>query len=164
MQTVEYLDHVTLCDDGVYRWTVTLSQPEAVYVRKVVLLTTGLICLFLVVFSLVIGMDGSEFAAMMISCAMAMLIALIVCMFAARTGKLTRSFEMTETEIRCMNPKMRQTIRFSDIRKVTVRGKMLFLSCRLASLTVFVPEGDFPTVRFHITSRLSPGTEVIEKL
>lgn len=159
----KYPDHVTLGPDGVYRWHAALNVEESKYVRKVVLLTVGGICVFLMIFAAVIGMDAPEMLSMLLTCAIAMAIALAICAFVRQPGYLKKYYEMTEQAVLQVNPKQRFRVDLSEVRKAIVSPNKITLYRRVIRMEVLVPAEDYQMVKFHILSRLGPGTEIVYK-
>lgn len=157
----KYPDRVTLGPDGVYRWAYSLNVEESRYVRTVVLLTVGGCCVFLMLFALIIGMDGEEMLAMVLTCAIAMAIALGICAFVRQPGRIKKYFEMTEQTVWQMNPKDRFRVDFSEVKKAIVMPNRIRLYRRVIRMDVRIPAEDYQMVKFHILSRLGPGTEII---
>ena len=156
-----YPDRVTLESDGVYRWAYSLNVEESKYVRTVVLLTVGGICVFLLLFAAIIGMDSTEMVAMLLTCAIAMVIALGICAFVRQPGYIKKYYEMTEQYVMQVNPKDRFRVDFTEVRKAIVKPNRITLYRRVIRMDVRIPAEDYSTVKFHILSRLGPGTEII---
>ena len=105
--------------------------------------------------------DGEEMLAMVLTCAIAMAIALGICAFVRQPGRIKKYYEMTEHTIFQMNPKDRFRVDFSEVKKAIIMPNRIRLYRRVIRMDVRIPAEDYQMVKFHILSRLGPDTEII---
>ena len=149
MKTVEFPQRVTLCDDGQYRWRVTLSREQAKsHYEDMIAVTVIVTTVISLIMLIVIGWQAWWGVLMMY----ALMVGLPALIGHLTLGFDTRSYEMDGEYIRHKHATRGGDafIRFKAIKAMRVSGNAFTIQAGITTYTVYVPPEDVAFVREYI--------------
>jgi len=163
----EEVIEMTQSEDGVYHWTGTFDKEYETKQYRIVWITVGITCLFLIIFGAILCLpagDTGMFAAFLLPCSAVLIITFLVIELLKRSkAGSSRGYSMSDKSIWMGYRRSRADFFFHSAKHVIFTGTYIEPVQRIGGFRIYVPEEDMPFVKNYVRSRLPYDCEIEDR-
>ena len=163
----EEVIEMTQSEDGVYHWTGTFDKEYETKQYRIVWITVGITCLFLIIFGAILCLpagDTGMFAAFLLPCSAVLTITFLVIELLKRSkAGSSRGYSMSDKSIWMGYRRSRADFFFHSAKHVIFTGTYIEPVQRIGGFRIYVPEEDMPFVKNYVRSRLPYDCEIEDR-
>ncbi len=138
-----------------YQWTCPVDDEFDRETYKTLLKVSGGICVFLMALPLLAGMNGGMILAMLVSCAIMMLISFGIGRKMLRGPERTQMrYRLYKDGIKIGNGKRARYILFGSITEFKAEGNRITVRTKYSRTAIFIPPEDFDVMKDYIQRRV----------
>ena len=154
-------------ENGIYHWTGTFDKEYEAKQYRIVWITVGITCLFLIIFGgflcIPVG-DYGMFAAFLLPCLAVLIITFLVIEFFKRSkAGSSRGYSMSDESIWMGYGRGRADFFFHSAKHVIFTKTYIEPVQKIGGFRIYVPEEDMPFVKNYVRSRLPYDCEIEDR-
>ena len=154
-------------EDGVYHWIGTFDKEYETKQYRIVWITMGITCLFLIIFGAVLCIpvgDYGMFAAFLLPCLAVLIITfLVIELFKHSKAGSSRGYSMSDKSIWMGYRRSRVDFFFHSAKHVIFTKTYIEPVQKIGGFRIYVPEEDMPFVKNYVRSRLPYDCEIEDR-